>query len=78
MILFVTGAEAPEVWNENLDDLDWEEILPTQKLGAHKKHFYRGVVSKSDRYTHIKVTIKPDGGISRIRLFGIATSQKAS
>ncbi|XP_063977668.1 allantoicase-like [Diachasmimorpha longicaudata] len=51
----------------------WKTILSTKKLSAHKPHVYacedldwHGPVS------HVRLTIAPDGGISRFRIFGYA------
>jgi allantoicase len=55
--------------NEGKLDNDWpHQILPAQKLGPHKLHFFGNEVATHDAVTHVRITIKPDGGISRIRL----------
>ncbi|KAF8635240.1 hypothetical protein AX17_004013 [Amanita inopinata Kibby_2008] len=59
------------------DSLDWKEdtsewtlILPRTKLGPHRQHYFQ-LVNVADRtYTHVKVTIHPDGGIKRVRVIG--------
>ncbi|XP_039750148.1 allantoicase-like [Pararge aegeria] len=45
----------------------WYNILKASKLSAHKEHWF---TCNSDVISHIKVTIAPDGGFSRIRAFG--------
>ena len=46
---------------------EWTLILPRTKLGPHRQHFFQlerhAVEGKS--YTHVKITIYPDGGIKR-------------
>ncbi|KAG6453581.1 allantoicase [Manduca sexta] len=45
----------------------WQNILKPSKLSANNEHWYE---RNSDIITHIRVTISPDGGISRIRALG--------
>lgn len=49
----------------------WEELISTQKLQMHNKHFYdKSFLLHKKPITHIRVNIFPDGGISRLKLFG--------
>ena len=49
----------------------WEEILPQSKLQASHIHlFEKELLSKNKVFTHIKLNIYPDGGISRFRVHG--------
>lgn len=45
-------------------------ILPRTKLGAHRQHYFELDNVENQIYTHVKVTIFPDGGLKRIRLTG--------
>ena len=47
----------------------WQELLPQQKLSADSIHKF-GEVKPVGPVTHIRVNIFPDGGISRLRVFG--------
>jgi allantoicase len=49
-------------------------LLAPTKLGPHQIHNFDVVDPKANSATisHVKVTIQPDGGLSRIRLFGHA------
>lgn len=51
---------------------EWTLILPRTKLGPHRQHFFQlernAVEGKS--YTHVRITIYPDGGIKRVRVLG--------
>ncbi|CCO27082.1 allantoicase [Rhizoctonia solani AG-1 IB] len=51
-------------------DENWTCILPKQKLGPHRRHFFQleNVVGRV--YTHVKFTIYPDGGVKRVRIIG--------
>ena len=48
----------------------WKLILPRTKLGAHRQHHFELDNVEGETYTHVKVTIHPDGGLKRIRILG--------
>ena len=48
----------------------WKLLLNKVKLYAHKKHNFKNNLMKSKKINYIKINIFPDGGISRIRVFG--------
>ena len=48
----------------------WKLLLSKVKLYAHKKHNFKNNLMKSKKINYIKINIFPDGGISRIRVFG--------
>ena len=49
----------------------WQEILPEQKLAADRIHTFDGhLVKQAGAVTHVRLNIHPDGGISRLRVFG--------
>lgn len=50
--------------------LFWRELIPAQKLSADNIHEYNEQVKDLGAITHVRVNIYPDGGISRVRLFG--------
>lgn len=50
--------------------LDWQPILPRTKLEAHKQHYFDSEIIPGGPYTHVRLSIYPDGGISRLRLYG--------
>ena len=57
----------------DVGDGGWEEILDVQKPGPDREHEYGGDVLKGVEgkgYTHAKLTILPDGGVKRFRVFG--------
>jgi len=70
---WVEGIYAPD-----LDDIDffnqhklkWTEILPKSKLEANKEHKFTNLKNTDKLFTHLKLNIFPDGGISRFRAFG--------
>jgi allantoicase len=50
----------------------WKLLLNKVKLNAHKKHNFQNKLMKNKKVNYIKINIFPDGGISRIRMFGKA------
>jgi allantoicase len=55
---------------------DWTEILPRTRLQPDTNH--RFVLDPAAVATHVRLDIHPDGGISRLRLFGALTDQGAA
>jgi allantoicase len=55
---------------EDFGSLDWREILPKTKLQGHTRHVFEDEVKRAGRTTHARFNIFPDGGVSRLRLFG--------
>jgi allantoicase len=53
-----------------LDNLKWQELLPDSKLQAHTRHVFVEELKDCGTVTHVRFNIYPDGGISRLRLFG--------
>ena len=50
----------------------WKLLLNKVKLHAHKIHNFQNKLMKNNKVNYIKINIFPDGGISRIRVFGKA------
>ena len=48
----------------------WPVLLPEQKLRADAVHRYSREVLALGPVSHVRMTIHPDGGVSRLRLFG--------
>ncbi|MGB1257859.1 MAG: allantoicase [Thiolinea sp.] len=52
----------------------WQELLPPQKMQMDAIHNFAAELNNIGPITHIRLNIIPDGGVSRLRLFGrIAT-----
>lgn len=49
---------------------DWPLLLPEQPLLADAVHLFRDQVVKLGPVSHVRMTIHPDGGVSRLRLVG--------
>ncbi len=52
------------------DQVEWQTLLPQQKLCADHEHEFVREVSQLATVTHARLNIFPDGGVSRLRLFG--------
>ncbi|HEX9917638.1 MAG TPA: allantoicase [Pyrinomonadaceae bacterium] len=49
----------------------WTEILPRTKLQAHTRHHFTDELRHTaGALTHVRFNIYPDGGVSRLRLYG--------
>ncbi len=48
----------------------WSPILRETKLGPHERHSFRDTVQAHQPATHARLNIFPDGGVSRLRLWG--------
>jgi allantoicase len=53
----------------NASSLAWEEVLPNTKLKANHRHIFTKL-QHDGVATHARFQIFPDGGVSRLRLFG--------
>lgn len=54
-----------------LTTLNWVPILAHNKLSAHSEHMYQQTITHNDMvFTHVRLNIFPDGGVSRLRVFG--------
>ncbi|CAL8395232.1 unnamed protein product [Arctogadus glacialis] len=61
---------AAAAWNSG----SWKVLLPAQKLRPHHRHHYlEAELALKEAVTHVRLVIAPDGGVSRLRLWGRAT-----
>ena len=56
--------------NVSHDDSAWQELLPESKLEADKQHFFEDELNSIGSVSHVRMSIYPDGGVSRLRLHG--------
>ena len=52
------------------DKVEWQILMPQQKLNADCEHEFLNEINQIPGVTHVRLNIFPDGGISRLRLFG--------
>ncbi len=55
--------------DDNTDEIEWTELLAMNRLGPHARHTFSELISH-EPLTHVRFNIYPDGGVSRLRLFG--------
>ncbi|PUU82299.1 galactose-binding domain-like protein [Tuber borchii] len=75
---FFSGNHAPAVTVEGTflegghpdANTAWEEILPMQACGPSQRHIWQLDSPTAKAYSHVRLKMFPDGGISRFRLFG--------
>jgi allantoicase len=58
-----------------LSDLSvvWKSILPRTKLQAHTRHLFEHEILDAGQVSHLRFNIFPDGGVSRLRVYGKLT-----
>src|SRR5215213_189312 len=48
----------------------WTTVLPRTKLQAHTRHFFEQELLEAGVASHLRFSIFPDGGVSRLRVYG--------
>ena len=69
--LQAASTEEPAIDVSNASPLNWEELLPDTKLKANHRHVF-AKLQHPGVATYVRFQIFPDGGVSRLRLFGRA------
>ena len=68
----IEGCHAPGASLEALSSVPWRELLPPAPLGPHRRHFFSGPrTGWREPVTHLRLNIFPDGGVSRLRAYGL-------
>ena len=68
------GVLAPNVIVDNLAGMTWPTILPETKMSANKRHYFSGKqLQHTGPFSHVRLNMFPDGGISRLRVHGTVT-----
>lgn len=64
---------APDIADNEITDksVEWKEILPPVPLKGDYENLFEKELSSGISSTHVRLNIFPDGGVSRLRLFGI-------
>lgn len=66
-------AEIKQIFDGN----PWKTLLSPKKLRAHHRHYYNGNdINNVGVISHVRLSMAPDGGISRMRLLGYKQSNK--
>ena len=61
------GSAKPDT---SLASIAWKELLANTKLQAHTRHSFVKELTDLGDVTHARLNIFPDGGVSRLRLYG--------
>ena len=66
------SLEATHCAGDDLDSARWQPVIAQTPLHADQEHlFIRQIeVPETAQFTHVRLNIYPDGGISRLRVFG--------
>ena len=65
------GVMAVNVAPGNLGGMTWRTIVSETKLFAHRRHVYSGPqIEAAGPFSHVRLNIFPDGGVSRLRVIG--------
>jgi len=69
------AIQAAFLTDADLDDLElasenWSTLLPESKLDMDQQHYFTDKLVKTGVVSHVRLSIFPDGGVSRLRLFG--------
>ena len=70
--LFESHAEARP------DSECWQTLLPESKLAMDKQHFFETELVDLGPVSHVRMSIYPDGGVSRLRIFGRVAASESS
>jgi allantoicase len=55
------------------DSVTWFPLIPRCRMAPDSEHFFeasKGQIQESSMVSHVRVTIFPDGGLSRVRVYG--------
>lgn len=67
----IEGCRIGPEGDVNEASVAWSEVLPRTKLQAHTRHLFEDELLERGPFTHVRLNIYPDGGVSRLRLFGM-------
>ncbi len=69
----IEGCDKANDKDGNFNDVSWTTLLPRVKLSADHEHFFEKEIASKQACTHVRLSIFPDGGVSRMRLWGRIT-----
>ena len=64
---YVKGGTDSQIETQSLF---WRELLPEQKMEMDREHHYTQELLNLGPITHVRLNVFPDGGVSRLRLWG--------
>ncbi|KAJ2876064.1 Allantoicase [Coemansia aciculifera] len=74
----IQGCLAPE--NATVDDdgdmsVAWEELLPKVEVSGNSRHQLALWAPTSATFSHVRITLHPDGGVARLRVYGTVVAE---
>jgi allantoicase len=66
----VEGCLQPGASPDALGDAAWVDVVPQTKLRAHHRHLFTKGLRHPGPFSHLRLNIFPDGGVSRFRVHG--------
>ena len=70
------GQPEPDVDTLNGPEVRWSAVLPKTKLTGDTRHVFAGELHDVGVCTHVRLNIFPDGGVARLRIFGLPGPEK--
>ncbi|PIA19644.1 galactose-binding like protein [Coemansia reversa NRRL 1564] len=70
----LTSDKAAVDSHGNIDDAEWEELLPEVEISANSHHLLALWRATKTPYNFVRITLHPDGGVSRLRILGTVTA----
>jgi allantoicase len=68
-------CRTPASYHIDPASLHWTELLPRAALQADHVHVFEEELAEAGEATHVRFNIYPDGGVSRLRLFGVPSRE---
>jgi allantoicase len=71
------GKVGDRIAESPVASLSWVEVLPRSRLQPDTRHFFKKEIKDAGPVTHVRFNIFPDGGVSRLRVFGAVARREA-
>lgn len=75
----ISSAYLPNTTSSSVltQSMFWEELISSKKLQMDKEHYFdKSFLLHHKPITHIRINIFPDGGVSRLKMFGTFIGKK--
>ena len=56
----------------------WQTLLPESKLAMDQQHYFEAELKDPGPVSHVRMSVYPDGGVSRLRIFGRVAAGEGS
>jgi len=66
----VCHAPGANIDGLNWNTIRWSDLLPKTKLGPDANHIFVRELADTGLVSHVMLNVYPDGGVSRLRVFG--------